>query len=184
MPKKKENLLSTKEFGDKVGVNDARIRAAIKSGILTQSVKKVGDKGGRYKIDEEKGIQEWKDNIDPAKQRDPKKQNETRELNADSNGGGMSHYQKAKAHKEFFAAKLAELQYQEKAGKLVPVDMVRAECFRISRRVRDSMLAVSDRVASELVNMDDPREISIYIKEQIAIALKDLESMNHVGKPK
>lgn len=169
--------LSTAEFGKKVGVSRQRILDAIESGVLKASVKKTpyGD-SFHYRIEEEAGLKEWADNIDPAKQRDPAKQADTRELN----GGGSSNYQKARAAREFYNAKLAELEFQEKAGKLVSADRVKAEAFKISRRVRDTLLGVPERVAAEVAAMDEPRSIAIYLKEQIADALKDLDDLNNV----
>lgn len=194
-PKKKESKkknpaknkavsLSTIEFGKKVGVTKQRILKAIEDGVLSTSVSKSkhGD-GFRYSIDEEKGLKEWADNIDPTKQRDPEKAAETKELSKKGEGSA-SNYQKAKAMKEFYNAKLAELEFQEKAGKLVSSARVKAESFKIGRRVRDSIMGVPERVAAEVAAMDEPRLISIYLKEQLAAALKDLEDLNNVGSPR
>lgn len=186
MVKKKDNIpakndntwLSTTEFGKKIDVTRDRVVKGIKSGILSGSVKKT--KIGKrvvYKIHAEKGAREWADNIDPSKKRDDEKQIETKEMG----GTGSSHYQKAKAHKEFFAAKLAELDYQQKAGKLVSADRVKAESFKIARRIRDSILSVPEKISAEVAAMDNPREISIYMKEQLAAALKDLGDLNGVA---
>lgn len=168
--------LSPEAFGAAVGVSKQRILDAIKSGLLSESVR-TGKKGERtvYLIDEASGIKEWADNIDPSKQRDTDKAKSTKELATDSN------YKKAKAAKEFFGAKLAELDYNERAGKLVNADRVKAESFKIGRRVRDALLAVPERVAAELASMEEPREIAIYLKEQLAAALKDLGDLNNVA---
>lgn len=174
--KKTDPVLSPEAFGAKVGVSKQRILEAIKAGLLSESVR-TGKKGERtvYLIDEGAGVKEWADNIDPSKQRDPDKQKATKELVTDSN------FKKAKAAKEFYGAKLAELDYNERAGKLVSADRVKAESFKIGRRVRDSLLGVPERVAAELATMDDPRAISIYLKEQLAAALKDLGDLNNVS---
>lgn len=186
MAKKSEKLLSTTAFAALVGISRQRVVDGIKSGILTTAVIKVKQRGRDvYKIYEGRGLKQWNDHIDPAKQRDQEKQNETRALSTppeETGENGLSHYQKAKAHKELFTAKMAELQYREKAGELVPAAQVKAESFRIARRVRDSIMGVGERIAAELVNMDDARVISVFIKEQIAVALKDLDSLNNVGK--
>lgn len=108
------------------------------------------------------------------------KQAETREINKPENE--PSAYQKSKAAREFFNAKIARLNYEERAGTLVDAAQVKAESFKIGRRVRDSMLGLPERVAAELANMTEPREIAVYLKEQIAGALKDLDNINNVGK--
>lgn len=173
--------ISTIEFGKKVGVSKQRILEAIESGVLSASVKKTPHGSGfRYRIDEGPGLKEWTDNIDPSKQRDPAKMAATKELQ----DGGNSNYKKAAAARMFYNAKLAELEYQEKAGKLVSSDKAKAEAFKIARRVRDSLLGVPERVAAEVAAMTEPRDIAIYLKEQIADALKDLDDLNNVAKPR
>jgi len=173
--------ISTIEFGKKVGVSKQRVLDAIEAGVLSSSVTKTPHgEGFRYRIDEGQGLKEWADNIDPAKQRDSSKQAATKEMS----GEGNSNYKKAAAARMFYNAKLAELEYQEKAGKLVSSDKAKAEAFKIARRVRDSLLGVPERVAAEVAAMTEPRDIAIYLKEQIADALKDLDDLNNVAKPR
>lgn len=173
--------ISTTDFAEKVGVSRQRVLDAIESGILQKSVKKKPHGSSfRYSIDEGLGLQEWADNIDPAKQRDQSKQAATKELSAEGN----SNYKKAAALRMFYQAKLAEAEFQERVGKLVSADKVKAEVFKIGRRVRDSLFGVPERVAAEVAAMTEPREIAIYLKEQIADALKDLDDLNNVSKPR
>lgn len=170
--------LSTGEFAEKVGVSRQRILTAINSGVLVSSVTKTPKgKGFEYTIDEASGLKEWASNIDPAKQRDPDKAAGTKEMAKGEN----SNFQKARAHKEFYNAKIAELDFNERAGRLVSADRVKAESFKIGRRVRDSLMSVPERVAAELATMTEPRAISIYLKEQLAGALKDLGDLNDVA---
>lgn len=173
--------ISTTDFAEKVGVSRQRVLDAIESGILQKSVKKKPHGSSfHYSIDEGVGLQEWADNIDPTKQRDQSKQAATKELSAEGN----SNYKKAAAMRMFYQAKLAEAEFQERVGKLVSADKVKAEVFKIGRRVRDSLLGVPERVAAEVAAMTEPREIAIYLKEQIAAALKDLDDLNNVSKPR
>lgn len=164
------------------GVSQRRVAQAIKDGILTESVK-VSKRGKRneYKIDPEKALKEWAANIDPAKQRDPEKAAATKNM---AGGTSPSSYQKAKAAGEVYKSKILALEYGIKAGKYVPADQVKAHSFKIARRVRDSVMAVPERVSAEVSTMDDPRTIAIYLKEQIALALKDLGDLSHVAKPR
>lgn len=176
--------ISPTKFAEIIGVSRQRVLTAIKTGLLSQSVSvKKSGKSKRYLIDEKAGKKEWADNIDQAKQRDNSKQEATKEMQ-DADGPGASNYQKARAAKEFYNANMAKLDFLKAAEKLIMADTVRSECFKIARRVRDSILGVPERVAPELANMDDPRSIAIYIKEQLAEALKDLGDMDNVGKPR
>lgn len=182
--KKKNNLkkLTPTEFSKIIGVRRERILKGINDGVISESVTKV--KAGssyRYYIDAEKGVREWADNIDPAKQRNQEKPQKAPESGEENK---KSAFQLSKAAKEYYNAKMAELEYKEKAGQLVNAEKVKAETFKIGRRVRDTLLGVPDRVAAELANMKEPREISIYLKEQIALSLKDLGDLEGVGKPR
>lgn len=169
------------EFAKKVGVSKQRIMDGIKNGLLSTSItKKKRGKYYSYSIDLEAGLREWAGNIDPSKQRDNTKQLASKEMNSGHNTN-TSNFQKAKAVRETFAAKLAQLEYEEKSGKLVSADKVKAEAYKISRRVRDSLMGLPERVSAELAAMTEPREISIYLREMIAETLKDLADINHVA---
>lgn len=172
-------IVDAPTFAKKVGVSKQRVVDGIKSGLLSQNVKIV-KKGSRnsYEIDLEPALKEWADNIDPSKQRDTEKQNETRALNE---GGGQSNYQKSKAVKELYGAQLARLDFEERAGKLVPSAAVKAEAFKVARNVRDTLMGLPERVCAELAHMKEPREIAIYLRAQIADALKDLDGVGNVA---
>lgn len=49
-----------------------------------------------------------------------------------------------------YKARMARLEYEERAGKLISVDRVRAEQFRFGRVVRDMVLNIPTRCAHEL----------------------------------
>jgi len=182
-PRKPAGLLSVPDFAKRVNVSRQRILKAIESGVLVNSITiDNSTKRKLFKVDEKKGLKEWEAHIDPAKKRDNLKQEEAREINKPDNE--PSAYQKSKAAREFFNAKIARLNYEERAGTLVDAEQVKKESFKVGRRVRDSMLGLPERLAAELANMTEPREIAVYLKEQIAGALKDLDSINHVGKSK
>lgn len=179
----KKDIVSAAQFAKKLKLSRERVSRAIADGILVKSVtKKKHGKSWRYFIDMADGLKEWNENIDPAKQRDQFKIDSTKSMHEGGENQSAASYQKARAMKEIFAAKNAELEYNEKIGKLVSVDRVKLESHKMARRVRDSLLAVPDKVAPELAHMDNPREISIFIKEKIAEALVDLEDIGNVAK--
>ncbi len=173
-------VVNAAEFAKHAKVSKQRVVKGIETGLLKTSVK-ITRKGGRnyYEIDLERGLKEWADNLDVSKQRETEKQNETRAM-AEA-GGQPSHYQRAKAVKEHYGAQLAKLEYEEKAGKLVPAALVKAEAFKVARNVRDTLMGLPERVSAELANMKEPREIAIYLRAQLADALKDLDGVQNVG---
>jgi hypothetical protein len=68
-------------------------------------------------------------------------------------------YTKARTAREAYNAQLARLEYEERSGKLVNADEVRAEAFKLARTVRDAMMNIPDRISAELVGQTDARDI-------------------------
>ncbi len=62
-------------------------------------------------------------------------------------GGKGSRYDTSRAHREEFAAKNQELDYQIKAGKYVDAAELEAEVFRRERLVRDALLGMCAKAA-------------------------------------
>jgi pyruvate/2-oxoglutarate dehydrogenase complex dihydrolipoamide acyltransferase (E2) component len=67
-------------------------------------------------------------------------------------------YSKSRAIREAYAARLAKLEFEERAGKLVSADEARIEQFRIARALRDRLLQLPAKIAPQLVALiaDDP----------------------------
>jgi phage terminase Nu1 subunit (DNA packaging protein) len=78
--------------------------------------------------------------------------------------------------REAYAARLARLEYEERSGKLVSVDVVRVEAFKAHRRVRDAVLNIPDRCAPQLASMTDPAEVHAYLLGEIVEALRMLSA--------
>lgn len=81
----------------------------------------------------------------------------------------------ARAIKESYRAELARLEYEEQAGKLVSVESVREEAFKLARSVRDSLLALPDRLAGELAGETNQFKIHQRLNEEIRRALVTLK---------
>lgn len=176
-----------KTFAELVGATKQRISAAIKSGILVESVRQDGvGRGGNpiYKIDAEKGKAEWDANRDITRIPDPDKAEAQRILSKglndadgadrDDSGNKVPAYQKSKSIAAAFEAKLKQLDYLERAKKLISVDDVKAEYFKRGRLLRDAIMVIPGRVSSELANMDDAHAIEVFLTNHLAEALEDL----------
>ncbi len=83
-------------------------------------------------------------------------------------------YAQSRAIREAYQARLAKLEYEEKSGKLVPVDQVKADAFNAARQVRDALLNISGRIAHQLAHEKDPARISARIDDEIREALSGL----------
>jgi hypothetical protein len=59
---------------------------------------------------------------------------------------------------EAYSAKLKKLEYEEKSGRLIDIEKVKAQAFKSARSIRDSLMNIPDRCAAELAaEMDTPR---------------------------
>ncbi|KXK28624.1 MAG: hypothetical protein UZ01_02564, partial [Candidatus Brocadia sinica] len=83
---------------------------------------------------------------------------------------------KARAMKEHFRALLAELEFKEKNGELVPVEAVRKQAFETARMVRDSLLNIPNRVSPILAAESDHREINQILTKEIVQCLENLSN--------
>lgn len=88
--------------------------------------------------------------------------------------GKGSRYDTSRAHREEFAAKNQELDYQIKAGKYVDAAELEAEVFRRERLVRDALLGMCTKAAPELATITDAFELELKLTAFVRAALKDL----------
>jgi hypothetical protein len=92
----------------------------------------------------------------------------------DAPAGKGGRYMDSRAHREEFAAKNQELEYQIKAGKYVDAAELEAEIFKRERMVRDAMLGMCSKAAPELATISDAFELELRLTDFVRTALKDL----------
>lgn len=85
-------------------------------------------------------------------------------------GGGTDYSRAATAHKEV-QAKLADLEYQKRAGLVVSKADVDHEAFEAARAVRDRLMTLPQELAGALVGMTDEMEIKMFLRNKIRDAL-------------
>lgn len=88
----------------------------------------------------------------------------------------VASYAASRAAREGYVARLAKLEFEQKSGKLVDADQVRAQLFALGRRARDSLLGVPDRLSPILAGHSDPAVIHRLLTEEITRGLAELTS--------
>lgn len=88
----------------------------------------------------------------------------------------VASYAGSRAVREGYNARIAKLEFEERSGKLVDADQVRAQIFALGRRTRDSLLGVPDRLAPILAGLTDPTAIHRLLTEEISRGLAELTS--------
>ncbi len=80
-------------------------------------------------------------------------------------------FAQARAEKEFYAAKLKQLELAEVLGKVVRWEDVQPGVFDKYRAVRDQLFSIPDRVSAEFAVEDDARAIRKRMVEELELAL-------------
>lgn len=164
--KDKKKLITRKAFAEMLGVNPQTIYKHVKAGKLTLI---------DGKVDPSRAKKELKRNVDlthggSRMNFDDEKTAAKREEKAVSGNT----FSKAKAYKESYKAKLAELEYKVKIKEYVRAADVESAAFSFARKIRDKMLNVPDRVQADIAAITglEMPEVRKIIKREIEIALK------------
>ena len=83
-------------------------------------------------------------------------------------------YAQSRAIREAYMARLAKLDFEERSGRLIEVDKVKAAAFKVARTVRDGLLNMPDRVAHELAHEADPSAVHQRLSAEIRSILEAL----------
>ncbi|MEW5890366.1 MAG: hypothetical protein AB1768_15295 [Pseudomonadota bacterium] len=89
---------------------------------------------------------------------------------------GIPDYAKSRAIREAYAARLAKLEFEERAGKLVSADEVKVEQFHIARALRDRLLQLPAKLAPQIVAIVVAEPDVAAVEEALETELRELLS--------
>ena len=92
--------------------------------------------------------------------------------------GKQPDFQKARAHREYYLAQLAEAEFHKVQGSQVELEAVKTGAFNAGRLLRDQLLGMPPQLAPELAAMTDPWEIERRLTDAIRASLEDAERMS------
>jgi len=182
-------LMSVRAYGRHRGVSHVAVLKALSSGRIRR--------GADGKIDSEAADRDWAQSTNQAKplnsvSGDPKHRRAPDEPSRPTLGSdrGMSHgshqiaggYAAARAIRESYAARLAQLDYEQRRGQLVDVNEVRAEAFRCARTARDQLTAIPHRIAPIIAGISDPGECRRMLSEEIEKVCRQLSEGGRCGR--
>ena len=87
-------------------------------------------------------------------------------------GDPVTSYLRARAVKESFAARTAQLEYEERAGKLIQAVRASEYAAGFSSIVKDGLMAMPDRLAPMLAAIDDERAIHRMLTADVSAVLR------------
>lgn len=185
--------ISVRQFARLRGVRHSAVQKAIDSGRVTAVERNA--EGRTTGIHEQLATEQWNANTDPVEAtRNGKLPAEASPANeitpaSDRAGGdasapapppadtaptGNQQYLEARARREDFEARTAELDYHKAVGNLVSSAEMRESAFRRYRTLRDKLLNIPDRVATILAAERDPVTIHKLITDELKRVLNEL----------
>lgn len=160
-------LLSQSEFAKRQGWSRQYVGKLVKSG----KIKLVSGK-----IDPEQAQAAIKSQSEPSAELRAKPRSGSTLPSAPTDSRQAVDFVTARTMREAFKAKMAKMEYEEKAGKLTDASKVKAEAFRAGRIVRDSLLGIPDRLSDVLAAEQDPVQVRQLLIDELESILNELSS--------
>ena len=91
---------------------------------------------------------------------------------------GSQQYNKARAVREHYQARLAKLEFEERTATLVRKDEVQAAAFNKFRQFRDHILNIPDRVAAVMAAETDAAKCYEFLATEVRRALNEFADSN------
>ena len=151
------------------GTSHVAVLRAIESGRLSEPA--VIKEGGRWHIDPTLADEQWAGNTElrsVATLPEPP----TRTRQAPSAGGPS--LAEARRARTVYQAERERIALLREKGELVPAAEVKARWFEHGRAIRDNLMSIPDRIASQLAASTDAREVHVLLSEEITGALRVL----------
>ena len=186
-------LISIREASRRLGVSDTAVHKAIKAGRVHIAGRHAGN--DRPLVAWPQVQTDWGANSDsskrshvgsqgsPVRARDPEpvvklatsgQPDEVPPPDEPVRQAQGPSYAQSRAIREAYQARLAKLDYEERSGKLVAIDQVKASAFKVARTVRDGLLNMPDRVAHELAHETDAAKVHQRLSMEIRTVLESL----------
>jgi len=192
-----DELISLRKFARERGVSLGAVQKAIATKRVTAIERdQRGRTIGIYRV---RAAEEWAANTDPVEAARtqgsqpapivvPKQGTLEVATGADPSQAGpesaapaantdQAEYLAARAKREGFQAKQAELEYLRAIGDLVPANEAREVAFRRYRTLRDKMLNIPERVASVIAAERDPARVHKLLTDEIKRVLHELSDV-------
>jgi hypothetical protein len=190
-------LIGIREAARRLGVSDTAVHKAIKAGRV--HIASRTEKSGRPLVAWPQTQDDWLANSDAAKRShvgsrgsprreadpepamklktnmQPEEVQQAEGIIADGQRvSAAPSYAQSRAIREAYQARLSKLEFEEKSGRLVEIEKVKAEAFKVARMVRDGLLNLPDRISHELAHETDPARAHKLLSDEIRMILTGL----------
>lgn len=158
-----DDLLTLSEFVKEVGAAKTTVLEAIQKGRIHATKK------GRVWQVPKSMVKVWQGGVQPLKP--------SATVKAGTHGQRVISTYEAENRKKVAQAELAEMQLAELKGDLIPKAEVISFSFKATRKIRDNILGVPNRISNELAAEPDPHQVHVMLENALTEALDELASM-------
>lgn len=184
------DLMTQSAYARHRGVSQPAVNKAIKAGRI---------KTVNGKIDPEQADKDWLSNTNggqkmrkgavaggapideggaPAGNNGPRPRQDVPAAGSSTGESGVN-YAQARAIHEGYRARMAKIEFDMKTGKLIEADKVRVRWFNLTRKARDMILNIPDRLAPVLAGETNHFEVHRVLLEELRRVCDDLSSTTH-----
>ena len=156
--------LSIRQYAQHRGVSHAAVQKAIRQGRIQLT--------SEGKVDMEQADRDWTRNTGPST---PTGRSPVEPGLSTRPSAGPS-FAQSRAVRELYMARLAKLEYERQAGKLLQADTVQNALASIMRDTRDHLLALPDRLAEAVAVETNPVEVRNLLSREIRETLQQLST--------
>lgn len=184
------SVLSKSDFARKIDRSHQYVSSLIKKGLIV-----LTKENGREMVEVEASLVKIAAHADPANnpaatmpRADGRtktsvgmaiRQNGTPAAEADPMAGQSSttaQYQKSRAVKESYAARLRKVEFEEKMGMIVHKEGIEKASFGVARILREKLKAVPNRLAPKVTVVTDQKENFIILTEEMEGVIREIQA--------
>ncbi len=184
------SVLSKSDFARKIDRSHQYVSSLIKKGLIV-----LTKENGREMVEVEASLAKIAAHADPANnsaatmpRADGRtkisvgmaiRQNGTPAAEADPMAGQSSttaQYQKSRAVKESYAARLRKVEFEEKMGMIVHKEGIEKASFGVARILREKLKAVPNRLAPKVTVVTDQKENFIILTEEMEGVIREIQA--------
>jgi hypothetical protein len=173
---KSPKIISQNAYARHRGCSPGTVANAVKVG----RIRLITDAEGRLGIDPVQADIDWQNNTDHT--RNPNKPKamhkgipEKTTARKPPNPVLAGSFIDAKTSAQQSQAELLKIELLERQGKLVDIEQVQAESFRLGRQVRDNLMNIPARVVSRMRSAVDDHEAFTILEDEIRKACEGLK---------
>lgn len=156
MSQKKDNLVTQKAFAEEIGISPSAVNQLVRKGKIPLVNGKIPLKEGlaAYKFVGQNGTNQTTDDM----------------VNTNNIGQAI---QKAELVDKNYRAKMRQLDYEERKGKLIDVEQVKQDAEKVAALLRTTLLSMPSRLALQLEGKE-AAEIQALLEHEINQVLTKL----------